>query len=353
MKSLLLFSMLFTLPLYALCPPSAPEPVRLTIAHQPHKAGLQLTVGISESGIQQLQLLSEQSGRSVASMDLFFANQAQQIQARPLLEDANLDGLTDHLWLLSKEGRLWRLPIRDGQFGLPKLMADLTASGLDFIATAGLLRARLPATLAPLAWRQADKQLVLLIARHRQSGHDTLFMLRFNMAMTQVALTQFEHLLDRTVLSEAEVNQTLSANDWRALLAEAGWLVQFPGKMSMAPTVIAGVIYAAVASTASPDACDVTDDSQQLFALHLHSATQVYRQRNKLIPYLADAQFALRQQADKQLKLVLSTETQWQVVLPNLLKISADCHNCTEPLSLSRFPLWKRLATYRSELGGY
>ncbi len=353
MKTLLLLSVLFTVPLYGLCPPLTPEPVRLIVSHQPHNEALQLTVKTTESGMQQLQLLSDQSSRPVASMDLLFANQAQQVQALPLVEDANLDGLTDHLWLLSKEGKLWRLPILDRKFGVPKLMADLTTSGLDFIGTAGLLRARLPVTLAPLAWRQADKQLVLLIARHRQSGQDTLFMLRFNMAMTHVALTQFEHLLDRTVLSEAEVNQTLSANDWRALLAEAGWLVHLPGKMSMAPTVIAGVIYAAVAATVSPDACEVAEDSQQLFALHLHSATQVYRQRSKQIPYLADAQFALRQQADKQLKLVLSTETHWQVILPNLLKISAECHNCTEPLSLDRFPLWKRLATYRSEQGGY
>lgn len=353
MKWIILLSVICSYNAFALCPPVSPDPVRVSLKQQQQKLEAELVINSPDSGAQQLQLRLPQYHLPVAKLDLLMDNSSSLFQAKPLIEDANLDGFADHIWILSVEGRLWRLSMIEGQLSSPKLMADLSDSGLDFIATAGLLRARLPSVLAPLAWRHADQQLVLLIARNQQTGHDTLLMLRFSTAKPAGNIINFSHLADRTLLSDAEKSQVLSAGDWRALLSRAGWQMQLPGKISMAPKVVAGVIYAAVAPTKAPADCIPAENTQQLFALHLHTATSVYNTRYKPIPHLPDANLALRQQPDKQLKLVLQNEQQLTVIKPNLVKISAECHNCTEPLSLDKFPLWKRLATYRSEQGGY
>lgn len=353
MKWFILLALLGSTQGFALCPSLVPDPVRITIKHQQQPQAAELIIDESAAGLQRLQLRLSQHRLPIASLELLFANTALQVQASPLVEDANLDGLADHIWLLSREGLLWRIAISAGQFSEPQLMADLSDSALDFIAAVALLRSRLPSILAPLAWRHTDQQLILLVGRHRLTGNDSLLMLRFNAGVSAGGITHFAHLADRTELSDKEQSQHLSAGDWRALLAKAGWQIQLPGKISATPTVVAGVIYAAVATTASAEACVSTDTEQLLYALHLHTATTVYATRSKPVPYLADAQLSLRQQANKQLKLVLQNEQQALVVQPNLLKISAECHNCTEPLSLDKFPLWKRLATYRSEQGAY
>lgn len=352
MKGILILHLIYCSYAVALCPPLSPEPIRVSLKQQQTQE-LELSISDPDSGAQQLQLRLAQRNVSIATLDLPISNNTSRFQASPLVEDANLDGFADHIWVLDSKGKLWRLSIDDGQFGAPKLMADLSDSQLDFIATAGLLRARLPSVLAPLAWRHADQQLVLLIARQRLTGHDTLVMLRFSTAMSSRAVINFSHLADRTLLSEAEQRQVLSADDWRALLSRAGWQVQFPGKISTAPKVVAGVIYAAVVSTAEPTDCVPTEDTQQLYALHLHTASKVYALRHYTIPYLPEADLTLRQQPNKRLKLVLQNEQQRAVIKPNLLKISAECHDCTEPLSLDKFPLWQRLATYRNERGAY
>lgn len=351
MKWILMLHFIYCSYVLALCPPLSPEPIRVSLKQQQHTQEFELSFSDPDLGRQQLQLRLAQRNVPIATLDLPISNNASRFQASPLIEDANLDGFADHIWVLDSKGKLWRLSIGEGQFGSPKLMADLSDSGLDFIATAGLLRARLPTVLAPLAWRHADQQLVLLIARQPLTGHDTLLMLRFSAGMPSRTVINFSHLADRTLLSDAEQSQVLSAEDWRALLSKAGWQVQLPGKISTAPKVVAGVIYAAVASTAEPTDCVPAESTQQLYALHLHTASKVYASRHQTIPYLSEANLTLRQQPNKQLKLVLQNEQQLMVIQPNLLKISVECHNCTEPLSLDKFPLWKRLATYRSERG--
>lgn len=353
MKWIVFLSIICCSSALALCPPLSSEPVRVSLKQQQQKLEAELGISKPDLGPQQLQLRLAERHVPIASLDLQLGSSSSLFHASPLIEDANLDGFADHSWILSTEGKLWRIAISEGQFSRPQLMADLSDSGLDYIATAGLLRARLPSVLAPLAWRHADQQLVLLIARHRLTGHDTLLMLRFSAGMPAGTVINFSQLADRTLLSEAEQSQVLSAGDWRALLSRAGWKVQLPGKISAAPKVVAGVIYAAVAPTKAPDDCMPAEPTQQLYALHLHTATSVYTTRHKPIPYLPEANLALRQQPNKQLKLVLQNEQQLTVIKPNLLKISAECHNCTEPLSLDKFPLWKRLATYRNERGAY
>lgn len=338
---------------WALCPPLLPEPVRIKLQLGQQIADTEVSINEMLLGTPQLQLWDLLQGRLRAQLDLTSAGLPGKIQAQPLIEDINLDGLADHLWLMSTEGQLWRLSLQGSQLQQPRLMADLSDSGLEFIATAGLLRTRLPSTLAPLAWRQADQQLVLLIARDRVSGHDSLFMLRFAINQLNSDVIHFNQLLDRTILSEAEQGQTLAAADWRTLLSNAGWQLQLPGKVSTTPKVVAGVIYAPVAKTNQPDECTSEASEQALYALQLHTAAQIYPKRSQQIPYIPEAKLALRQQADKSLSLVLRLEEQSTLLLSNLLKISTECHTCTEPLSLEQFPLWQRLATYRSEQGAY
>ncbi|GHG73985.1 hypothetical protein GCM10010919_27300 [Alishewanella longhuensis] len=353
MKWLILISGFFWSNVFALCPPLLPDPVRVSLKHQQQNTVAEIAVAELESGMQQLQLRLLQRHMPLASLDLLLGSKPLQVQASPLVEDSNLDGFADHVWFISTEGILWRFSILEGVFSKPQLMADLSDSGLDFIATAALLRTRLPSSLAPLAWRHADQQLLLLVARDRVTGHDSILMLRFSMGPSTGTITRFAHLADRTLINETAQSQALSAADWRALLSRAGWQVQLPGKISTAPKVVAGVIYAAVASTHTADDCVPRDNTQQLYAMHLHTAASVYNTLSQQIPYLPDAALALQQQANKQLKLVLRSEQQQTVIKPNLLKISAECHNCTEPLSLDKFPLWKRLATYRNERGAY
>jgi len=337
----------------ALCPPLLPEPVRIKLHHNQPAADTEIVINEMRSGEQQLQLWDLLRGGLRAQLDLAAVGLSAKIQAQPLIEDINLDGLADHLWLMDTEGRLWRLPLQEALVKQPTLMADLSDSGLEFIATAGLLRARLPSTLAPLAWRQADQQLVLLIGRDKVTGHDSLLMLRFALNQLNSYVIRFNQLVDRTVFSEAEQAQTLAAADWRALLSNAGWQLQLPGKISTKPKVVAGVIYAPVAATKQPDECVSDESAQALYALQLHTAGQVYAKRSQQIPYIPDAKLTLTQQADKSLALELRLDEQSTVLLSNLLKISKECHNCTEPLSLDKFPLWQRLATYRSEQGAY
>ena len=255
--------------------------------------------------------------------------------------------------MLSRDGKLWRLPYADGQFGVAREMADLSASGLRFIATVGLLRTKLPTTIAPLSWGVADQYLVLVIGRHPQTGHDSLMLLRFSVNRLQQSVIYYQHLADRTLFDPAEEAQTLSAQDWRALLSNAGWKLHLPGKVSSKPLVAAGVLYAPVAKTDTATECETEQTEQLLYALQIHTGGRIYAERTMTVPFLADAELRLRQQADKSIKLVLGSEFQSLLLLANLRKVSAECFHCSEPLSLDKFPIWQRLATYRSEQGAH
>lgn len=336
----------------AFCPLHLAESVRVRLPVGLQGTDTQIILRDNNDGEPQLQWWNIAQGHMQAQLNLATAGVASTVLAQPMPEDIDLDGLADHLWLLSTEGLLWRLPLSAGEFGQPRLMADLRDSGLVFTATAGLIRSRLPINLAPLAWRNTEQMQALLIGHDPVTGHDTLLMLRFELNNHGALVTDYLQLTDRTLLNSAELDQQLTAGDWRAMLATAGWWVKFPGRISALPKVIAGVIYAPVVSAAADD-CSTEQNEQQLFALQLHTAGAVYATRKWLIPHLASAELHLQRQADNGLTLVLHTEQQTLPLLNNLLKISSECHDCTEPLSFDRFPLWQRLATYRSEQGAF
>lgn len=336
----------------AFCPLHLPDSARVRLPVGLQGSDAQVILRDNNDGEPQLQWWNLSQGRLQHQLNLTTAGVASAMLAQPMPEDANLDGLADHLWLLNTEGLLWRLPLIAGEFGQPRLMADLRESGLLFTATAGLIRSRLPLNLAPLAWRNTEQLQALLIGHDPVTGHDTLLMLRFELNNHGALVTDYLQLTDRTLLSSAELNQHLTAGDWRAMLATAGWWVKLPGRISAIPKVIAGVIYAPVVSI-SVDECIADQTEQQLFALQLHTAGAVYTARKWLIPHLPSAELHLQLQADNGLTLVLHTEQQTLPLLNDLLKISSECHDCSEPLSFDRFPLWQRLATYRSEQGAF
>ncbi len=334
---------------WALCPAADPEPVQVKLKHD-----LLFELALQPDALsQQLTLRELKFGRLQTQQSLADLGISSHIQAQPLLEDLNLDGLTDHLWFVGIDGKIWRLPVYEGELGEPRLMADLADSGLHFIATAALLRTRLPTSLAPVNWRQADQYLVLLIGRDSLSGQDRIVVLRFGLNMLQRLTLRFNELTDRTLYDYETPGQQLSATDWRALLSDAGWYLALPGKVSATPTVAAGILYAPVAPSLSTTDCNSQTQEQLLFALQVHTAGPIYAKRSLPVPFISQGQLTLRQQPDKSISLLLRTEQQQVLLLANLLKLNGECHNCTEPLSLAKYPLWQRLATFRSEQGGY
>lgn len=352
MKFVLGCLLLFVAQVQAFCPLSQAEPVKVRIHHQQQVTYASVNLVTADDAKQRLELVKEH-GPLLTSFDLSDIAADIRVLAKPLAEDWNLDGIADHLWLLGIDGRLWRLSISDGVFGIPRLMADLSDSGLFFGSTIALIRARLPRHLAPASWRSVDHHQLLLVGTEPLSGKDVLFNLRFDALLKLQYLLNSQHLLDRTLLSEPELKQQFSAADWRTILSAAGWKVSLPGRISSMPKVIAGVIYAPVVTSEGFGICHANQTEQLLFAFQLYTATQVYRQRSWKIPVLDNAVLKIREQPDKTLALVLQDETHYISLLDGLLKISHECHQCTAPLTLDRFPLWQRLATYRDERGAF
>lgn len=350
MRSLLLLLLFALFDAFPQCLQSAQAPLPVVL-NTPQQVDADIRVVATEDGGLLLQSWQLAPQRVLDEMPL--TSFVYGIQAQPIATDANLDGISDQLWLLGIEGRLWRISMSNGRFGTPQLMADLSDSGLNFIATVGSLRTRLPAHLVPLSWRRGDQQLLLLVAQDTENVSDTLIMLRFPVVEHARHVTRYTELDDRTMIDHSEHEDILSLTDWRTRLARAGWFVRLPGKLSTIPKVIAGVIYAPVVADLMPDQCDSEHVAQRLFAIQLHTAGLVYANRSSAIPYISQATLGVHRQPDNSLALVYQLGNERLVLLANLRKISKKCHSCTEPLTLDKFPLWQRVATYRSEQGAY
>lgn len=336
----------------AWCPLLPNSPTRVTIKHAEQSRQAEAYIRAVTDGASRLQLVTTATGHDLAALDLSSAGMEAEIIASPLAEDANLDGSVDHFWLLTRSGQVWRIPWQQNQFGSPQLLADLSDSHLQFHSAVALVRARLPSNLAPLSWRNLEQHQLLLLGTDLNTGRDTLFNLRFAVGTKPSSLVRGSQLLDRTRLSDDESLQ-LSAADWRVLLTASGWKLQLSGRVSSVPKVIAGVIYAPAVAVTNSERCEFESSEQQLYAIQLYTASQVYPRRSWLVPYLEQATLRIKEQTDKRLVLVLADERQSIPVVESLLKITTECHYCTAPLTLDKFPLWQRLATYRDERGAY
>lgn len=353
MKALLLLLTLFSPMVAAWCPLLPNHPVRVTINHAEQKRQADAYIRTLAVDALRLQLVAADTGYDLSGLDLSAAGIQGAIQARPLAEDTNLDGAADHFWLVTSTGEVWRVPWQQSQFGQPLLMADLSDARLHFHSAVTLIRARLPSQLAPMSWRNLEQHQLLLLGTEPESGQDVLFSLRFPVAGRQPYVMKSSQLVDRTTLSDAELRQQYSAADWRVLLSAAGWRLRLSGRVSSLPTVIAGVIYAPAITVKDAKSCQFDKTEQQLYAVQLYTASQIYPKRSWAIPYLEQAALRIREQPDKRLILVLADERQSVALVDTLLKITTDCHQCTAPLTLDKFPLWQRLATYRDERGAF
>lgn len=349
MRWVLMWLMLFSTPVWGLCPPFLPEIVNMTFKHRQDVISAELAINVLTVTRPQLELRTQQGGTVLARYDLSTVGGASAFKASPLIEDTNLDGLADYIWLLSADGMLWRFSLQNGQLRAPQLMADLRDSGLTFIATVALLRSRLPTHLAPNRWRDSEQHLLLVVGRDLSAGNDVMLVLRFPVNHPPEGVTYFRQLISKPlsdrIASQVNPNGHQSADS-------AGWQLRLPGKISTTPLVIAGVLYVPVVISDVPAVCKVEHTEQQLFSLHLHTASRVYTGLQQRIPYVPAAQLALRQAAGK-MQLVLRSKEQQVVVLSDMLAISEKCFDCVEPLSWERFPVLKRLATYRHEAGAH
>jgi len=170
-RILLLWLLLHSLALPAACPEFLPtEPTRLTLKHQQQTVQAELSWAAASSEPAELQVLGAADQQLLASIALNHPAFSGSFVAQPLAEDADLDGLADHLWLVNQQGLIWRAALSGNQLGTPVLLADLSGLGLQFRYSVSLLRTRLPARLAPAVWQNLEQHLLLLLGRDPQSG---------------------------------------------------------------------------------------------------------------------------------------------------------------------------------------
>lgn len=346
MKYWLLSFWLLSAATLAECLPLHPPPLRVTLpAPMPVLTDIQLVQLADHS--QMLQFRSADTFHLRQQIELGSLGIVQPLLSHPLVEDANLDGVADHLWLLTQQGQLWRVALAQPPYIEARLIADLTDAGLHFKQALMLVRARLPRPLAPANWRTLEHHQVMLLAYNPLSGQDVLFNLRIPISHQALPLIRFEQLLNRTEQSLAEQAGYYAAANWQAILSRSGWFLELSGQLSSWPRVVAGVIYAPVVKFS--EGCHATE--QQLYALQLYTAAQIYQQRRMVVPFLAESSLAIAEQPDKSISLLLQGEAERIVLINRLLKLSSECHQCTSPLTLDKFPLWLKLATYRDERG--
>lgn len=352
-RIVLLWLLLQSLALPAACPEFLPtEPARLTLKHQQQTIQAELTWAAASSAPAELQVLGAADQQLLASIALNHPAFSGSFMAQPLAEDVDLDGLADHLWLVNQQGLIWRAAFSGNQLGTPVLLADLSGLGLQFRYSVSLLRTRLPARLAPAVWQNLEQHLLLLLGRDPLSDQDVLLLLRYSVNPALHTFVQAAELADRTELSEAEQQLTLSAADWRNLLATAGWQMRLNGRLTAPPRVVAGVIYAPLMRPVT-DSCEPELAEHQLLAVQLHTAGQIYQSRQLNIPYLADGRLQLQQQVDLSVSLIWANSEQQLTILPVLRRISGDCHHCSEPLQLDARAFIRRLATFKDEQGAF
>ncbi|WP_333608151.1 hypothetical protein [Arsukibacterium sp.] len=273
------------------------------------------------------------------------------IYARPIAYDSRLTGAHSELLLLDASGKVWWLTLTSRGFGTPQLIADLHLPDWVFLQAFELISAHLPANLLAEPTSAAQQQLLLLSARHLTSSQDKLILLRIPEPGSTVV--RFSDLADRTVLSDAELDDGLSHEQWQRLQRHAGWWLQVDGQIRTPPLLVAGVIYSAVApTTKAARQCADEDKPQQLYALHLYSGGRVYRERRLMMPAYR-GKLALQTGAEGQLALWWQGAEAEQLLLPALLSLSPLCIDCVMPLLLPELHRWQRLTSYRLESGAH
>ena len=269
------------------------------------------------------------------------------ILAAPALLDSNHDGLTDAVYLIDVNGLLWFVGLGRSGFSAPELIADFSASGYQFMQQVELVQTR-----SPVLSGQLVEQNMLLITAINASGHSVLIALKHRLLSGSVA--RLADLTDRSTINADEMRYGIAESLWAQMQQSAGWYVRLSGQIISTPKVYAGVVYllSAKPEKVSADCQLALDADAALHSFHLHHAGLVYSHRSKAVQPQYAGELTLLQHQNG-LQLVVTHQQTQHSLESNLVAISAECADCTEPLTPNQFPQLIRLATFLAEYGAH
>lgn len=313
----------------------------------------------TETSRAQLELRDEKSARLYAQLsgwaDTDTLLEAAKIMAEPALLDQSGNGITDAIYVVDIQGRVWFIPLTSRGFTRPILIADFSATGATFNQPLQLVQSTYHVSPGRAGSFQQLKVSLVIIASQKTLG-DTVIL--FNHQPQRSRLIQFSDLMDRTALGTDDKDDELTERVWRELQQSAGWFIQLDTRVKLKPQVYAGVVYFVTAepnvdSDSDESSCVINPTEQtRLFAVHLHHAGTVYAKRSWDIDAIADGVLQL-QLSDDKLQLSLVNDAEQRNIIPELVAITEDCMHCTEVLTATDFPRTLRLATYMAEYGAW
>lgn len=338
------------------CPLAAPEPVPTHLASsllgaQPRQVNIYNNLSLSEpttTGTLALysannpQLLDRLQQWPVASGHI------GAILAQPVVLDSNYDGIADAIYAVDVAGLVWFVGLQGSEFMAPELIADFSALGYQFEGPLQLVQTR-----AVAADGQLEYQPTLILTASDGLQHSIVIALKHRAQRRGVV--ELANLIDRSSIDADEVRYGIAEQQWSELQHAAGWYIGLSRQIISKPQVYAGVVYllSAEPGALTADCALAADAAPQLHAVHLHHAGLVYAHREQQVQLQSKGVLALEQGANGDLQLVLQQGQAKQVLKTTLRAISAECADCTEPLTAAQFPQLIRLATFQTEYGAH
>ncbi|GAB2906641.1 hypothetical protein GCM10027181_02070 [Rheinheimera gaetbuli] len=338
------------------CPLAAPEPVPTQLASsllgaQPRQVNIYNNLSLSELtatgtlalySANNLQLLDRLQQWPVASGHI------GAILAQPVVLDSNYDGIADAIYAVDVAGLVWFVGLKGSGFMAPELIADFSTQGYQFDRPLQLVQ-----TQAVGADGQFQYQSTLFLTASDGLQHSIVIALKHSAQRSGVV--ELANLVDRSSISADEARYGIDEQQWSELQHAAGWYIGLARQIISKPQVYAGVVYLLSAKPGSlaADCALAADAAPQLHAVHLHHAGLVYARREQQVQLQSNGVLALEQEENGDLQLVLKQGQSKQVLKTALQAISAECADCTEPLTATQFPQFIRLATFQTEYGAH
>ena len=323
--------------------PLANEPAREILIHNNVQLALPAAPGVLRlSQSSNASLIDEMSSWPTPS------GQIASIKAQPAVLDHNYDGIADALYAVDSSGLVWYLPLNLSGFQPAQLLADFSHLAAEFRQPVQLVQ-----SVAPSFGTAMQRQTMLLLIASTASDGDILLMVKHS--QTSAGLITLDSLVDRSAISQAELQTGIAEPLWQQIQYSAGWYVRLQRRVSALPAVYAGVVYLTSAENNQLNAdCSLTNSAQpQLHALHLHHAAAVYAQRQWQIVQPDAAVLQLQQNSQGELELLLHNAQQQQLVLTDILAVDDSCASCSALIPPNTFPRSMRLATFQLEQGGH
>ena len=232
----------------------------------------------------------------------------------PLTDDKNLDGLSERLYLLSREGVLWQydwLPVGGWH---RSVVADLQSTGWDFDGSLQRFSGR---------WQQNVAQ---------QQGDIFVLLARTATDYRLVVLRRGDG--ERQTLTWADV---ASAPD----LSKAGWQMSIPSRPVSQAKLVGGILYLPLKSVSNCEADAVYD---RVVAAQLYSGAAAYTV--SLLPLKQPVQAPLR---------LIRVNNEFQLwsgsvqLISQLQTLDPSCLMCTEVLTSQHLQGQEQLAVFQHE----